>query len=114
MSYRSRIQERDKYVRANIIKVEHVWHESSDRWIYIERYNDETIGLNFMQGFDYDGFSNNYAFVDKALSDFYYENKVSFELVNYGNNSEINLIDKVIWVYYDAVSFYQHYQSNFK
>jgi hypothetical protein len=107
MSYRTRTEDKHKYERDSIIKVEHVWHESSDRWIYIERYNDDTIGLNFMQGFEYDYFANDYAFVDKALSDFYYENKNSFR--EFEHDSEINLIDKVMWVYHDAIRFYNHY-----
>ena len=47
---------KDKY---KVDKVEHVWSEKEDRWLYIE-YNEQrkVIGLNFMQGDDYDDLKN--------------------------------------------------------
>ena len=38
-------------IKSGVTKVEHVWCESNDRWIYIE-YNAHRriVGLNFMQG----------------------------------------------------------------
>ena len=41
--------------KHKVDKVEHVWSEKEDRWLYIE-YNEQrkVIGLNFTQGDDYD------------------------------------------------------------
>jgi hypothetical protein len=38
-----------------VIKVEHIWCDSNDRWIYLE-YNeqDKICGMNFMQGDEYE------------------------------------------------------------
>ena len=45
----------------DIDKVEHVWCESDDRWVYLE-YNKQRkiIGMNFMQGDFYEGFKRDW------------------------------------------------------
>ena len=51
--------------------VEHIWHEQSDRWIYIERYASGYLGLNCMQGDDYEYFKKNWGEIDRGMSEFY-------------------------------------------
>lgn len=60
---------KDKY---RINKVEHIWNEKEDRWIYIE-YNEQyrIIGLNFMQGDDYEYFKKNWCYNDQGLMEYY-------------------------------------------
>ena len=38
-------------------KVEHNWDKKNDRWIYIEYYDDDSVGLNYMQGNEYEEFN---------------------------------------------------------
>ena len=40
--------------------VEHIWYPESDRWIYIERYASGYLGLNCMQGDEYEYFKKNW------------------------------------------------------
>ena len=53
-------------------KVVHEWSEKEDRWIYIE-YNAQRkiIGLNFMQGGEYDYFKSKWCHNDQGLVEFY-------------------------------------------
>jgi hypothetical protein len=54
-----------------IVKVVHKWSEKNDRWIYIA-YNDSNniIGLNFMQGNEYDLFKKDFCINDRRLNSF--------------------------------------------
>ena len=60
-------------------KVEHVWSEKEDRWIYIE-YNAQRkiIGLNFMQGDEYDYFKKSWCHNDQGLTEFYHSMLYTF------------------------------------
>ena len=51
--------------------VEHIWYPESDRWIYIERYESGYLGLNFMQGDEYEYFKKNWGEMNRAMSEFY-------------------------------------------
>ena len=91
-----------------LIKVEHVWCEEEDRWIYIERYaNTEYIGLNFSQGVDKEFFNDHFCEVDQGLSNF-------FEVTtdhDKGNKDEISVINKYMWLYHAAVIAYEDVQT---
>lgn len=84
-------------------KVEHVWSEKEDRWIYIE-YNAQRkiIGLNFMQGNDYDYFKKSWCHNDQGLTDFY-ESMLYMFPIEKASVSSTAFIDKVMWAYHTAV-----------
>ena len=84
-----------------IIKVEHVWHESCDRWIYIEHYDDNTIGLNYCQGEDYQYFKQEFCKVDEGLSEFYAVMCEDYNIEKV-SNTRIQFISKVMWTYHTA------------
>lgn len=79
------------------VKVEHLWIEEHDRWIYIE-YNKENdiIGLNFMQGDNYDEFIKGHCYKDLGLTIFYNHMKSSYTH-EFDNITDIAFINKVMW-----------------
>ncbi len=81
--------------------VEHIWCEESDRWIYIERYASGYLGLNFMQGDEYDYFKKNWCEIDKGMSEFYSTMKNDLMKLRV-EMSELEFIDKVMWIYFEA------------
>ena len=81
--------------------VEHIWHEQSDRWIYIERYASGYLGLNFMQGDEYDYFKKNWCEIDKGMSEFYSTMKNDLMKLRV-EMSELEFIDKVMWIYFES------------
>lgn len=88
--------------KKKILKIEQVWHQPCDRWIYIEHYSDLTIGLNYCQGNNYEHFTVNYCFVDKGLTEFY---EVMCESYRYEKvaTGAIRFISKVMWTYHNAI-----------
>ena len=64
-----------------VYKVVHRWNEESDRWMYIE-YNQQgkIVGLNYMQGDEYQLFKKHWCVSDMGLTEFYQEQKVSESL----------------------------------
>lgn len=88
---------------CTIYEVKHIWHQPSDRWIYIEKHENGRLILNFMQGDEYKLFKEEYCCEDQALSNFYYEmiqDKIfDFEIKEF---EDIELIDKIIWIFYKA------------
>jgi len=91
------------------IKIEHIWSDANDRWIYIE-YNEQMkiTGLNFMQGDDYDDFANGFSFSDEGLFQFYTQMLYTFtiELASVNTTSFIN---KVMWAWISAADFKAEY-----
>ena len=81
--------------------VEHIWYEKSDRWIYIERYASGYLGLNFMQGDDYDYFKKNWCEIDKGMSEFYSTMKNDLIKLRV-EMSELEFIDRVMWIYFKS------------
>ena len=81
--------------------VEHIWYEESDRWIYIERYASGYLGLNFMQGDDYDYFKKNWCEIDKGMSEFYSTMKNDLIKLRV-EMSELEFIDRVMWIYFKS------------
>ena len=84
------------------IKIEHIWCESDDRWIYLE-YNEQNkiCGMSFMQGDEYDVFKYNYAENDKGLMEYYETMLYTFPLEEKYVNT-ITFINKVMWAYVSA------------
>jgi hypothetical protein len=92
-----------------VIKVEHIWCEDDDRWIYIERYADTNfIGLNFCQGSDKEFFNDHFLKVDHGLSNFF-----EATTANYSSTCrhEISVINKCMWLYHAAVIAYEDVQT---
>jgi hypothetical protein len=84
-----------------IIKVEHVWHGPCDRWIYIEYYDNQPIGLNYCQGDDYEYFKKEYCKVDEGLSEFYAVMCEDYNIEKV-SNTRIEFMSKVMWTYHTA------------
>ena len=91
-----------------LIKVEHIWCEDDDRWIYIERYADTNfIGLNFCQNNDKEFFNDHFLKVDHGLSNFFEVTTDHYE----GDKNEISVINKAMWLYHAAVIAYEDVQT---
>jgi hypothetical protein len=84
-------------------KVVHEWSEKEDRWLYIE-YNAQRkiIGLNFMQGDDYDYFKKCWCHNDHGLTDFYEAMLYTFPIEK-ASVSTIEFINKCMWAFHTAV-----------
>ncbi len=90
-------------------KVVHKWSEKEDRWIYIE-YNAKRkiVGLNFMQGDEYDYFKSKWCHNDQGLTEFYNFMIYSFPTEFISVNT-LEFINKVMWAYHQAnVSYEDH------
>lgn len=97
-------------MEKRIIGVEHHWVVSSDRWIYIERYSDGSIGLNFNQGDDHKYFVKTATDVDKALTAFY--GSMVIELRDSSKQvPELAFINKVIWIWFLACEVMDEYKN---
>jgi len=93
-----------------VVKIEHIWNERNDRWMLIERYEDvKYIGLNYMQGDDYEHFKESWCKVDKGLSEFYNQMKITFTTQRQAH-TEIEFINDVMWTYHNAVSCYEEHE----
>jgi len=84
------------------IKIEHIWCESEDRWIYLE-YNEQNkiYGMNFMQGDEYEVFKAQYAENDRGLMEFYETMLYTFPIEQVSVDA-ITFINKVMWAYCSA------------
>lgn len=88
--------------------VEHIWYAESDRWIYIERYASGYLGLNCMQGDEYDYFKKNWCEMDRGMSEFYSTMKNDLIKLRV-EMSELEFIDKVMWIYFESKTNYVRY-----
>ncbi len=88
--------------------VEHIWYAESDRWIYIERYASGYLGLNCMQGDEYDYFKKNWCDMDRGMSEFYSTMKNDLIKLRV-EMSELEFIDKVMWIYFESKTNYVRY-----
>lgn len=88
--------------KHRIDKIEHVWSEVEDRWIYIE-YNAQRkiIGLNFMHGDDYDYFKEYWCCNDQGLTEFYNSMLYTFPIEKVSVNT-IEFINKCMWAFHIA------------
>lgn len=93
---------------GDVTKVEHVYCDKNDRWMYIE-YNDnrEIIGLNFMQGStspkDYGNFKKRWCVNDINLMHFYSMMLYTFP-VEKASVSTLSFINKCMWAHFSAVN----------
>ena len=96
-----------------VIKVEHIWCEEDDRWIYIERYaNTKYIGLNFCQGSDKEFFNDHFLKVDHGLSNFIDTVMSSKALALVASGEfELKEINNYMWLYHAAVIAYEDVQT---
>ena len=96
-------------MKNTIHKVEHVWCESDDRWVYIE-YNEinKICGLNYMQGDDYEYFKKHWNTSDKGLTEFYKQMLYTFPIEK-ASVTTIKFINKCMWAYHAAVSLNEEY-----
>lgn len=87
---------------SKVIKVEHLWCDKNDRWIYLE-YNEENkiCGMNFMQGDYYQGFREDWCYNDPGLMEFYTEMLYTFPIEK-SSVDTITFINKVMWAYCSA------------
>ena len=88
----------------DIDKVEHVWCEDNDRWIYLE-YNKQRkiIGKNFMQGSSYEGFKRDWCINDVGLTEFYESMLYTFPIEK-ASVSTLSFINKCMWTFHTAVA----------
>ena len=81
--------------------VEHIWYAESDRWIYIERHASGYLGLNCMQGDEYEYFKKHWCEIDRGMSEFYSTMKNDLMKLR-AEMSELEFIDKVMWIYLES------------
>ena len=93
-----------------IEKVEHIWCDQDDRWVYIERYSDGEVGINFMQGDEYDEFKKDWCKVDKGLSEFFVQMKITIP-IQYQSESALGFMNTVMWTYHSAIANYEQYNE---
>lgn len=93
-------------MKAN--KVVHQWCEKNDRWVYIEYDGDQIIGLNFMQGDEYEYFKEKWAHNNEALVDFYNIMLYTFPIEK-ASCSTLEFINKVMWAFHEAGVIYDEY-----
>ncbi len=71
-----------------------VWCNQDDRYVYIEKVQDEISGLNFMQGQELNEFKQYYCRRHVELTKFY--NAIHRYL---GGKCELDRINQAIWAY---------------
>ena len=88
----------------DIDKVEHLWDESNDRWIYLE-FNKQRkiIGMNFMQGNEYHCFKNDWCKSDEGLTEFYNQMLYTFPIEK-ASVSTLSFINKCMWTFHTAIA----------
>ena len=72
-----------------------VWSAGDDRYIMIRKEHDVIIGLNFMQGDEFELFVEHYMDIDHDLTKFY--NAI---LPYLSGGSELDYINEAIWAYF--------------
>jgi len=94
-----------------INKVEHIWCIEDDRWVYIE-YNDinKIIGLNFMQGNEYENFKEGWCNTNIALTKYYHKMCKIFQIEKDSHN-RMDFINKVVWAYVECAMLIDEYGS---
>ena len=92
--------------KNTVDKVVHEWCGEEDRWVYVE-YNNQRkiIGLNFMQGDDYEYFKKYWAHNNKALMAFYTVMAYTFPTEK-ANVTTLDFINKVMWAFHETQEIY--------
>ena len=73
------------------------WCQGDDRYIRVFKLGDVIIGINFMQGDEYELFNANYAGIDEDLTNFYKAVQPRLD----ERNSEIEDINAAIWAWFE-------------
>jgi len=91
-------------------RVVHQWCFDNDRWMYIEYDRDgEVMGLNFMQGDDYEYFlKGGWCKSDPGLTEFYRQMLYTFP-IELKSVSTLTFINKCMWAYHSAISCQNEY-----
>ena len=76
------------------------WCQGDDRYIRVFKLGDVIIGINFMQGDEYELFNANYAGIDEDLTNFYKAVQPRLD----ERNSEIEDINAAIWAWFEYYS----------
>jgi len=88
-------------------RVEHVFHEMDDRWIYLEYDADNRlIGVNFMQGDDYQDFELAWCYRDQGLTKYCNSMRYIFPTER-ASVSELNFISRCMSSWIEAGWFAQ-------
>ena len=105
---------RQKKTKDDVALVKHIWDEDNDRWMYLE-YNmvHKIIGLNFMQGDEYDCFKKSWCISDEGLTNFYHQMRCTFEIEEKSVNT-VEFINKCMWSYHCAIRCYEEDNCNEK
>ena len=95
--------------KNTVDKVVHEWCEKDDRWVYIE-YNNQRkiIGLNFMQGDDYEYFKDAWAYNNEELMAFYTTMLYTFPIEKASCNT-LEFINKVMWAFHETQVIYDKF-----
>ena len=92
-----------------IHKIEHIWCEENDRWIYLAKNAErEIIGMNFMQGDAYKEFKNLWCTNNPSLIKFYKEMLYTFP-IEIQSVTTISFMNKCMWAYHSAISLNDQY-----
>ena len=80
-----------------VTTVQHIWAKSDDRWVYLE-YNKlyEIVGMNFMQGDDYEDFKDHWCHNDESLMA-YYESMLYTFPIEKASVDTLTFVNKVMW-----------------
>jgi hypothetical protein len=73
-----------------------VWCNDDDRYILIVKKDNECVGLNYMQGDEFDIFKEDFDYIDEELTDFYNSIKRHLSGVN-----ELDRINQAIWAHFE-------------
>ncbi len=97
---------KEKY---KVDKVVHEWCEKDDRWVYIE-YNSQIkiVGLNFMQGDEYEYFKEKWAYNNEELMAFYTTMLYTFPIEKASCNT-LEFINKVMWAFHETGVIYDEF-----
>jgi len=92
-----------------LFKAEHIWCEKEDRWIYLEKDAEmKIIGMNFMQGDEYEHFKKFWCTNNTPLLKFYKSMVYTF-YIEEKSVSGIEFVNKCMWAYHYAVSLNDQY-----
>jgi hypothetical protein len=85
-----------------------VWCDQDDRYVMVIKEDNEIIGLNYMQGDDFEFFTKDFDNIDRDLTDFY--NSVKYYL---GGESELDRINQAIWAHFDYKNHFFERKTGF-
>ena len=85
-----------------VTKVSHIWSQDDDRWVYIE-YDEQAkiIGMNFMQGDEYELFKRVYCENNEHLFKFY-EVMLDTFTIDKASVNTIEFINKCMWAFHQC------------